>query len=125
MSEGKHTPGPWRVYAQEIADKDQAKHELCQLVDGTPNFQNVMVYVTDDDWNLAPAVTGCGEHSIANAHLIAAAPDLLAALLSVRQIIVDGAMTGFNPKDGDWAERLYLSQAKSYAAIARAEGRTE
>jgi hypothetical protein len=47
--------------------------------------------------------------------------DLLAALLNVRKIISEGAATGFNCHDGDWAERLFASQAMTTAAIAKAE----
>ena len=43
------------------------------------------------------------------------------ALINVRQIIAEGAVTGFNYKDGDWAERLYLSQQKTSAALASKE----
>jgi hypothetical protein len=68
------TPFPWRVYVQEIADKEQAKKELCDLIEGTPNFQPRLVYVTDDEWDLAVCITGCGERSEANAHAIAALP---------------------------------------------------
>lgn len=46
--------------------------------------------------------------------------ELLAALKNVRQIISDGALTGFNCHDGDWAERLFASQAQSSAAIKSA-----
>ncbi len=53
--------------------------------------------------------------------LIAAAPDMLAALHHVRSIIKDGAMTGFNCLDGDWAERLFASQAVTHAAVTKAE----
>ncbi len=79
----KATPGEWRVFEQEIADKEQAKRELCELVDGTPDFQPVMAYVTDDDFDLAAAVTGCGKRSKDNAAYIAAAsPATIAALLA-------------------------------------------
>jgi len=56
-----------------------------------------------------------------HAHLIAAAPALLGSLVEIRQIICDGAREGFNPLVGDWAERLYLSQSRSYAAVRAAE----
>jgi hypothetical protein len=45
---------------------------------------------------------------------------LLAALLNVQKIISEAALTGFNCKDGDWADRLFFSQQKTSAAIARA-----
>jgi hypothetical protein len=52
--------------------------------------------------------------------LIAAAPEMLAALLNVRKLISEAAMTGFNWQDGDWAERLFVSQQVTSAAIAKA-----
>lgn len=41
------------------------------------------------------------------------------ALRHVRSIIVDGAMTGFNWKDGDWTERLFASQQITKDALDR------
>lgn len=60
------------------------------------------------------------EAADANAKLIAAAPDLLNALLLVRKLIVEAAATGFNCHDGDWAERLFASQQVSFDAVAKA-----
>lgn len=42
------------------------------------------------------------------------------AIRLVRSIIVDGAPTGFNPLSGDWADRLYASQAVTFAALKEA-----
>lgn len=39
------------------------------------------------------------------------------ALDLVRGIIVEAALTGFNCHEGDWAERLYTSQADTHAAV--------
>lgn len=58
----------------------------------------------------------------ADARLISAAPDLLAALTNVRKLIAEAAMTGFNCHDGDWAERLFASQRVSSDAIRKATG---
>ncbi len=49
-----------------------------------------------------------------------AAPDMLAALQNVQKLISEAAMTGFNHKDGDWPERLFLSQQVTSAAINKA-----
>jgi len=49
-----------------------------------------------------------------------AAPDMLDALINVRRIISEAAMTGFNCKDGDWPERLFHSQQITSAAIKKA-----
>lgn len=48
------------------------------------------------------------------------AADMLSALLNVRALISEAAQTGFNWKDGDWAERLFESQQVTSAAIAKA-----
>jgi hypothetical protein len=47
--------------------------------------------------------------------------DLVKALENVREIIAEGAMTGFNYKDGDWAERLFASQQVTSAALRKAK----
>lgn len=57
------------------------------------------------------------------APVFAAAPALLEALTAVHALVSEGAAIGFNPHDGDWAERLFLSQRQTYAAISQAEGR--
>lgn len=45
---------------------------------------------------------------------------MLVALRAVQGIISEAAMTGFNCKDGDWAERLFHSQQATSAAIKKA-----
>ena len=32
-------------------------------------------------------------------------------------LIVDGAKEGFNPMEGDWAEKLFISNGKTYKLI--------
>ena len=36
--------------------------------------------------------------------------ELEAALRATRAIVVEGALVGFNPHDGDWADRLFKNQ---------------
>lgn len=110
-----HTPGPWRsdrdaraVYAGDmrICDIRGWGHLTGQghtALDLSP--QEAVVIQT------------------ANARLIAAAPDMLAALKAVRKVIAEASMTGFNCNDGDWAERLFASQQITHAAVAKAEGK--
>lgn len=47
--------------------------------------------------------------------------EVLAALTAVNKLIAEAAMTGFNWKDGDWAERLFNSQQATSRAIKNAE----
>jgi len=62
----------------------------------------------------------------ANAHLIVRAVHahygLIEALENVQKLIAEAAMTGFNCRDGDWAERLFFSQQKTSAALKAARG---
>jgi hypothetical protein len=66
----KHTPGPWRI--------DPASNYLIIAADEGD---------WEDFWSVAAVGGDCGpgkSRSDANAHLIAAAPDLLAALEAMR-----------------------------------------
>ena len=90
-----HTPGPWRVNGCELIGDSTVLATLC--------------------WH-----SGRDAENQADYALIAAAPDLLEALLNVRSLISEAAAAGFNYKDGDWPERLYFSQQKTSAAIEKA-----
>lgn len=63
----------------------------------------------------------------ANAELVRRAVNsydaMLAALKQVRALVGEGATTGFNPLDGDWADRLYANNADLTRAIRLAEGK--
>ena len=104
-----HTPGPWNVR---------------QCDGGYRNFDQQDWAIVADNL-ITPCLVwgGAGfSEGEANAHLIAAAPDLLASLTNVRRLITEAAMTGFNCHEGDWAERLFASQQVSSDAIRKATG---
>lgn len=73
MSEQKHTPGPWEV----IREGRQTMHLSIQTSDEGQKVTLARVYV----W---------GDEKEANARLIAAAPELLAALQFARSVIKSG-----------------------------------
>lgn len=50
--------------------------------------------------------------------------ELRAALTHVREIIKEGALTGFNCHDGDWAERLFASQGVTFNALRLGDQQT-
>lgn len=109
MSE--HTPGPWQLRERLLASDP---FEIIGDIDGDANDDGTprMIYteVTEVYDN---------EDAEANSRLIVAAPDLYEALCNVRKLISEGALTGFNPKDGDWADRLFESQQMTSKAIAK------
>lgn len=59
--------------------------------------------------------------SEADMRLIAAGPEMFEALAAVHQLVCEAALTGFNPHDGDWAERLYASQGQRFDALRKAQ----
>jgi hypothetical protein len=99
-TETRHTPGPW----------------MLQPASFSPRIYVLRVDATADEAAVAEVIDR------ANAHLIAAAPEMYEALASVQKLIAEGAKTGFNPLDGDWAERLFVSQQKTSAALSKARG---
>jgi len=86
MSEQKHTPGPWIIDNQEafiLAPKGSNIEYIASLGDPINDFGNAW-----DDACMTDEV-------VANARLIAAAPELLAALEAAREFIADGMAMGF------------------------------
>ena len=99
MSEAKHTPGPW------IVDTDYI------IQDGGTSDENTISIVGDqEEWK-------------ANAHLIAAAPEMLDALEAAKQFIQNGIQYGYiNMPDKDCGDSALETPAKIEAAIQKARG---
>lgn len=121
MSGSRHTKGPWGwgrfpnqdgVPAQTVEEviecmaysaRQSELGELWGVMGGTPDDPVVVCY------------TGNGPTSEANARFIRAAPDLLEALISVRNTLIDATA------DGDCNLPGLLEYVT--AVVARAEGR--
>jgi hypothetical protein len=110
----KHTPGPWHVANEGFARKGL--------------WSAPTVYATDDDLRYV-AVCACADelnfHSatdnLANAHLIAAAPDMLAALRVARDCVIES----FDYAED--ADDLLMAEARLRdvdMAISKAEGKS-
>jgi hypothetical protein len=109
----QHTPGPW-TYEIKTA-----------IAGGTPQYAGPVIYAEDDCEHHAIADASCNHtcrlphETEANARLIAAAPDLLAALAALTAWDeADTAAGGDVDFDG---LRDVINSAR--AAIAKAEGR--
>ena len=109
-----HTPGPWTA---SVAVRNHGGWK-----DPTQHVQILADQILIADFDTAFVEYPDDPENEANARLIAAAPDMLAALRNVQKIISEAALTGFNWKDGDWAERLFASQQVTSAAIRSAIG---
>lgn len=105
MSEFKHTSGPWE-YRHEYYNEPDLDH--------SGDFGTV-VSSEDDPWNIALIhdVDMDGGESLANALLIAAAPDMLDVLLRLTADIDRGGLDNYHQ---DWIDAL--------AAVAKATGET-
>jgi hypothetical protein len=103
----RHTPGPWRVGKRIFGDRgarfvDVSGRDLCETSCGKHCPK-------DGEWLVARLYLTAvpKEQHIANARLIAAAPEMLSAL----KALMDG--------DGEVHDRVIAARA----AIAKAEGR--
>ena len=74
MSE--HTPGPWEVICNDMSNI--SSYVIVRIADNLPIAGTIFATNTTD-----PTVTMTAEEEFANAKLIAAAPDLLEACLSI------------------------------------------
>lgn len=113
-----HTPGPWSVPSD-----DQARSALS--VSGVPILAHNRSY--DDNLAIftvpANALFGGREEALANARLIAAAPDMLAALEGARTFIENGTSLGFirMPDEGT-TDAAHDTLPAICAAVAKARG---
>lgn len=111
----QHTPGPWVVddrptYAADAGMDAKPLRKGACVADVSTGFNTHSIHAPSTVGRQCPSVAEMDAQGFANAHLIAAAPDLLAAL---RLAEVELAICRPNN------ERL----AEIRAAIAKAEGR--
>lgn len=111
-----HTPGPWRIMAcPDLAGKHPFHdHRWIATADAEVEYD-----CNPANWRLPSGSLICEmrDGPTANAHLIAAAPEMLYALKRIVEEYVKRSETGV-PEDGEmwWALR------HARAAIAKAEG---
>jgi hypothetical protein len=101
MSE--HTPGPWQV-----------DYELLATFENDGRTEELIEIVGDSRGN-----TPCYATSKVDARLIAAAPDMLAALKEL-----DDTVNEPNDHKDGWEAALERASNKARAAIAKAEGKS-
>lgn len=99
---GKYTPGPWRI------EPDFQGF----IIVGRPKWGAIRCGV-EGEWDVAEIDTD-GEDDEANAHLIAAAPELLEALEGLLDL---------SSESGEIDRRLAFKDAR--AAIAKAKGEAQ
>lgn len=122
MSEGEHTPGPWAYEASRdgrcfILYRRGAEIAAVDL----PACEPILA--------ILPPNNGLGtEEQLANAHLVAAAPQMLAALEAARPVLVDAHIWRteshypFPPDHERCACTPCVLQRQIAAAIAAAKG---
>lgn len=127
-----HSPAPWTAYRMvheetgEPMTPEQIGEYVCNSVkksaveSGTTDF--LIVKVEKEDGNADVCHVGNGPTSPANARLIAAAPDLLAALKTLLEDLADNWGDGVKDGQYDW---LLTADAVDAAltAIGKAEGK--
>lgn len=101
-----HTPGPWFAFA---ADYQGTRDEAPIFVIGPEEYHTVAQVRAGNTDDKLP------EQTPANAKLVAASPDLLAACKALRKAIGE-----YNPY---WDKMLFDALSETDEAIARAEGR--
>lgn len=111
MKQAKHTPGKWRVSEDELG---HGEYDILAKKEGFPNIGVATVVDSRfSNYNLGSVALHKDECS-ANAHLIAAAPELLEAC----KMVVDVFNLHLYKTDSGGGK----CYAKAQTAIAKAEG---
>lgn len=101
----KHTPGPWRLHESDgvwVSPPDGTENVICDIVGRLTDIKNGQTQITDED--------------LANAHLIAAAPELLRCVQGALLVVT-------KTSDGAYKLRVTPEELRAMrAAIAKAEG---
>lgn len=118
----QHAPGPWVIdnrptYAADAGMDAQPIRKGACVADVSTGFGTHSVHAPATIGRKCPSVAEMDEQGLANALLIAAAPDMLAALKAL--LLPDG-----EPGIGEWWGLPEDEQHERIrAAIAKAEGR--
>lgn len=128
--ETKHTPGEWSAHHFVVFEPDDAG----KMKQGEKMKRSVFAHNNDEQGRRCTQVladvfeqAGHPEQAEANAHIIAAAPKLLASCVAMMKYMEDGFLVrnASNDASSDWALKA-LSFVKDmqtmHAAIAKAEG---
>lgn len=120
MSEGKHTPGPWKQSHRKQPNGDYITQVYCA---GGETIANVAWYPVE----LGDGITGTSRG--ANARLIAAAPDLLEACKSFSALygrlwdVVDPENSGFlSPESVKEYDAIHAQMSAAIAKATRPQG---
>jgi hypothetical protein len=89
---------------------------------GDGDFSDGEIWQVEDGFGHTATVYGDDEEGAANARLIAAAPDLLAAL---RLFVNEGPSRARQCNCDDYEPGIQCDQCIAWAAIDKAEGRTD
>ena len=112
----KHTPGPWEVVCNEDAQEWSIDAPNGESRMHYQAWEELAVVYGSDDWPGEGAAI-----ARANAHLIAAAPDLLEALTATEKALANAA--SYRPHirapDGD---RIIAALTTARRALAKARG---
>lgn len=123
MSEAKHTPGPWEVSPTDPCRVNVAMNTL--LHPDEPRVADADEQDDDgfhDDWNICQAdndmFSRLHDECVANARLIAAAPDLLAACREALAVVDEAYQaTGFIRIAATSEQRMRIEAAIAKATI--------
>lgn len=122
-----HTPGPYEIVTADIGDEFACIVPVCITANGrTVISDNGGLAPDDEEWH--------AEELFANAHLFAAAPDMLAALLAVERAeqLSNVCEEGTSACE-EWLEasnnamekvNAVLKRLRAAGVIEKAEGRT-
>lgn len=116
-----HTPGPWAVVTRQIPGSNDCRPVIVHR-DPHPDFDDIAkIVVPDTERNGGRN----GALAVANARLISAAPEMLKALLDLRDLANDPAGSTFTLREifGTFHEKPESEGKAALAAIIKAEGR--
>lgn len=121
MSADKHTPGPWTWFTDIVSDeRDPAKRYI-----QNPDADKCKHFIGADGQGFALTVGLNRETDLANARLIAAAPDLLAALEACLPTL-RGAIDDLQGETGELGRLRRQNERafeRAHAALAKARGK--
>jgi hypothetical protein len=113
MSEPKFTPGPWHFLEAHSHNDEWSRDKPLTICDEKRDDDLANVFSADDS-----TVLTTREEAIANAHLIAAAPDLYHALTKAREFI-----RHLTPREDHLGDMAKDAAIAADAALAKAIGK--